>query len=638
LKGALYLVFVDEGTVWSEDLAVEDARIYSATLEQSEGDFASLTAVCRNPHIGLLAAGRKTWAWLTWDGGGSIGLQPMFYGRIIGVPSDIFQDLVTLKFVARPIDFREQKTALAASMRVFPYYDPIWISSTTGADDDAILEAYSKLWDYDRITHVLTATDIIAGEEDLLTITGHQHYPEDLSVNLAGATPVSRVDLELTVQWDQTGTGEIDITNNIKSALSSESMDGIYFGDGLASSWPKAGGGIGGGWTWVEPTGATIRVDKKPLKKTIHYLKTATNPVNNQPFTTSERYQAGIPAGFSVHMDIPITHFTYKNVAKWDANRKRTEIVRCSIVSDIQRVITDPLGEEIKVIKLSSSFTDKNVEDLGGSPIGDPASNTYFKLERGQLSLQNALLQARAALLHGARCVEIEFSCKWEYAYFITNRHSVQLYDPRFSGGSVIGKVIGYSLIHADDGSQLAKIKIGCTVGNGNTQIAADGEDTYSVDYDTDYEQQAGGEVSLAAGEIVYQSFDEFEIVDDGLNLHNLTPDAAVISVVVENGMNVLNSILPVGITKPSITGTGFFSYQGTVSFDELGNVDNGQLVESAELFPRTPQPEQAVEEHPTNITLTMKPVSGSEYVVTFEPEVQLLMIPKTIDLEFSGS
>ena len=50
-----------------------------------------------------------------------------FRGRLVGIPTSIFEELVTLEFVARPFDVVAQKEALADTLRVLPFYDEVVI-------------------------------------------------------------------------------------------------------------------------------------------------------------------------------------------------------------------------------------------------------------------------------------------------------------------------------------------------------------------------------------------------------------------------------------------------------------------------------------------------------------------------------
>ena len=56
------------------------------------------------------------WAWLSWDSGADV--VPLFFGRLVGVPTDVNRELVTLAFTARPADFVDRKVAKAETLKV----------------------------------------------------------------------------------------------------------------------------------------------------------------------------------------------------------------------------------------------------------------------------------------------------------------------------------------------------------------------------------------------------------------------------------------------------------------------------------------------------------------------------------------
>ena len=151
--GLPYFAWIDAGeTVFAPEHQRWDEQVFSFTLQQDEGDPASLTAVVRRPRnvdgdpIGLLGPGRKIWCWFALDCGPGL---VKFRGRLVGVPTSIFEELVTLEFVARPIDLVAQKEALAASLRVLPHYDEVVIDEARRNDPEVVLEGYTKIWHYD---------------------------------------------------------------------------------------------------------------------------------------------------------------------------------------------------------------------------------------------------------------------------------------------------------------------------------------------------------------------------------------------------------------------------------------------------------------------------------------------------------
>src|ERR1019366_683831 len=81
-----------------------DEDIFSFERKHDEGQVCTLSIVIKNPRIGLLNAGRKLWAWFAYrKANGTV--VPLFFGVLVGVPSDMFAELITLKFNARPHDY-----------------------------------------------------------------------------------------------------------------------------------------------------------------------------------------------------------------------------------------------------------------------------------------------------------------------------------------------------------------------------------------------------------------------------------------------------------------------------------------------------------------------------------------------------
>src|SRR5580765_7160879 len=218
--GLPYFAWVDPTeTVFAPEHLRWDENIFSFELKQDEGDPASLTVVVRRPRnvagdpIGLLGPGRKIWAWFAFDCGPALF---KFRGRLVGVPTSIFEELVTLEFVARPFDVVAQKEALAATLRVLPFYDEVVIDPERRSDPEVVLEGYSAIWHYDRETHALTISDELDGEDGLVEFDGASEAGKVLYDGL-GLTltsgPLSRVDVAAEYTWTQQASGGVDLTN-----------------------------------------------------------------------------------------------------------------------------------------------------------------------------------------------------------------------------------------------------------------------------------------------------------------------------------------------------------------------------------------------------------------------------------------
>lgn len=625
---------------------VEDLEIFSIDIEQKEGECAELTLEVTNPGVGLLAPGRKIWCWLSWDQNwpNTPEIVPLFNGRLQAIPSDLLGEVVTLKFIAKPPDFNQQKAELAASMRVLPYFDPVFIDAAGAAgSDDTVLEGYSAAWHVDRTDLTLTASDILAGEAGTILVTEDEHFYDGLDISI-DQPPLLGLEVEATISYQQAGSGTVDLTEwlcrvvNGGPVLRGGEFIWTFDGASLQSSWPTPGSQISGGYAWskdcevksAQPTPFPL------MSKTVYFVDYLGNtdpttglPIPNaQPISYGSGYGGGSLIGtdrFSVlpvnvlrssfHADFPISVFKIRSILEWTANRKRTETVRFVITADVQATVTDEASAEFEKLSLSSELVGQAVEADGAVPIGDLRRNSFFKTDRGGQSLRHLICLARARLLARARCIRLRFAMPWEFALPITTRHSVRLIDRRLPGGEATGKVVAYALRMSEAGA-IGTIEIACTVGRGNTISPTAGEPVYS-DGTWDavgpggYEATVGGTESAVTGDVVYEPLDGFQVFDDGLNLLNVAAEDLVIS----------------------LSATGTFDQQNTATA-QLAPVITTDLGTkwATGLSPDSPINKLAKLE--TKIDLVLKPIQGSEFSAEFAPAVSRLMVPRTVNLE----
>ena len=300
--GPFYFAWADKKEAFDPALHARiDEDIFKFDVEHSEGDFATLTAIVRNPRIGLLAPSRRVWAWLSWQNGAE--LVPLFYGRLVGVPTDINQELVTLVFTARPADFVSLKEAKAETLKERPFYDPIWIDPDSLDDPDTVLEARSALWSIDRVTHAVDISDVLVGEDGIEDFCAGEVPYDWVEINL-GETPLRSVSVDATVNWTQSATGTLSYAIDVAT----------YTGQSLISEWPAEGASLGGGWTVktsyardlndVENVDtATYRVNwqnkekKHALGDTMSISISSSKPLMRGPYlhtTLSQKTQVGV--------------------------------------------------------------------------------------------------------------------------------------------------------------------------------------------------------------------------------------------------------------------------------------------------------------------------------------------------------
>lgn len=617
-----YLAWVNEGVTFSAGTHATTATkiwdgaeggeiVFSLEIEQSEGEFPSLRAELKNPRVGLLSAGRNQWIWLSADSGA--GAQPLFNGRIVGVPQRMADEVVEVEFVARPPDFIAQKAVLAESLRVLPWFDRVWLQEDVD-EDDTVLEARTARWHIDRLTLTVTASDIIAGEDGTIEVGEGDHFYDEFDVSYADA-PLRRVSIVGTVSWTQTGSGDVDLTRSLHDAFLAVGNPFDYpvvaslTGEGFLDDWPEIGAEIGGGWTvgagssiepatWLQEKAYVVQyTDKEDAAETLFQ-----NPDQSPSALLLSNWA-------NWEFAAPLGAYLINFVAHFEAARERSETVTTTIEADVQPLLVDPGAAEEETIELASALVGEPIDPDAGSPgafdlpIGDLRRNSYFKTDRGAQSFEYLLLLARAKLLSRARAVQIRFATPWAIAADLTCRHSIRLIDNRLPGGEATGKVTAYTLsARGDEGEIKAEVTIGCTIGYGVALgAAAAGTPTYVNDnyVDEGYQQETGGQATLIAGELLYEDFDNLDITDDdGVDLLNMTRHTVVNSVTVTGG--------------PS---------QQRAAID-------------AALDPPEPDPVGALRDLPTEVTIDLVPVEGGAFHVPFALVVSALVVPQSINLE----
>jgi hypothetical protein len=586
-----YFAWIDPGeTAFLPEHMRWDESVFSFTLKQDEGDPASLTLAVRRPRneagiaIGLLGPGRKIWCWFALDCGPEL---VRFRGRLVGVPTSIFEELVTLEFVARPIDLVAQKEALAQTLRVLPYYDEVVIDKARRTDPEVVLEGYSKIWHYDRETHVLTVSDEITGEDGLVEFDGASEggkvLYDGLGLTLTSG-PLARVDVIAEYTWTQQAQGRVDLTDYLCRNWPGGGRNYITSFSFTHDSWPKAGATIGDGWVVSEASASTpydlsVKSNTTGLSITVIFPDTSWFGPSKTTTTISQTESlTGAPGGSmgfgrmvtsdtssvtlgkmsgpdegqssslsrsvsAVGAVLPLHYSTVSLLAGYSAGRQCTERVSFSLTADVQHVLTDPEdGEALRIDDVKSvNLSEPLGEDTGAEvPIGDPRRRSYIATERGNRSLEHLIALARAHLMKRARVVEIAFAPKLARMPEITLRKNASLIEPRI--GEALGKIVGYSIaLNGSDGRLQCEARIGCAIGRGGSVVTAEGSPTYcSIDYTgADYQQFTGRTVLLDTS-VGYQP-PSSNPNDDGLDFTSVLRAEDVIDqpLVVENPADV---------------------------------------------------------------------------------------------------
>jgi hypothetical protein len=419
--GPFFFAWIDPGETWGPQHIRIDEVIFSFNLQHEEGQCATLEMEVKNPFTGFLAPGRKQWCYF------SIRTQPLFKGRLISVPADISGEIVQLHFTAMPLDMLDQQRAIADTLMVRPYWDPVWISEAQRLDPMSVLEGYSSMWHVDRVTLQVTTSDLLVGEDGLIqfgTGTSNDVFYDSVKPQIDKA-PLRSVFVDATVSWTQFAVGVIDMGRKTWNAWSA---------GGIIGSWPKAGAGIGSGWTVnhslaIDPTGP-VQTSSGGFSFTAgqwEITPDGTIPARHnfgdimsftESWTTpyiagvggSPAYLPGVGAGAKRIVTSQQLRLTIgdedKGIAasgsgsqsgtliwdwgvatmfglRYEAKRERTENVRFMLTADMQPVFTDPGGQaanfaqDSEYLKLDGKV---GLEGPYGTFRGDWQPRTDYKL------------------------------------------------------------------------------------------------------------------------------------------------------------------------------------------------------------------------------------------------------------------
>lgn len=523
-----YFAWVDETETFGPEHVRRDEIIRSFSIQHDEGDAKKMTLEIKNPRTGLLAPARKRWAWASWlspSGGSAV---PIGLFMLVGVPTNLFAETCTLTFIAKPSDFNTRKRALAETLKVFPFYDEVFIAESRRDDPDAVLEAYSAMIHIDAVTHAVTISDDLEGEDGTEVFDETQHTYATLETALEQA-PLTAVRVVADVPWTQTanssGFGAIPITSGYVSS---------FTGDGLVSDWPKPGDELGGGWACAQGSYAVDLNDiknvasstfkwqwKNPNKEhaqgdTMSASESVTKPLTSELYggVLSTKFKITRSEGDLDHFSQPtsmsnesksmwagVFFVAYKLLVNYDARVTRTERVTIIVQADIQPIVTIPPGDpdpaDIETITISGEAVDAF---LGGSDRG-----SYLQTDRGLHSIEYLVMLARAHMRLRARAIHITWECTLERALALSCRKNATIIDHRLLGDhTATGKIISYKIEGGGDGKFRGSVTIGCSVGRGGSITAVSGTDDYiEEDYANGIYYQPGAIVTTT-GDIGY--------------------------------------------------------------------------------------------------------------------------------------
>jgi len=375
VAGPFYLAWVDATeTTFGLEHHRMDEYVYSVRRTLSEGQKPVLEIEIENPRVGLLSTNRKTWAWVSWFNGTTI--VPLLFGHLVGNPVQLTKETMTIQLIADPKNYKHQVQMLAESMKVLPYWDPVWIEVGKRDDPDKILETYAAFWDVHPTNHDVIAVGLAAGPAGNIDLTEGDYFYGSFS-STTGQPPETSILMDATVPWTQSSRGIVYVGSHIVRSYS----------NAIISGWPKPLTQLGSGWS-VYASNAfdsghadmaeSVSISYSWQNKEKHHSNgdtmslSVSQTVPKGPVGTSkvltQSSQTGLVDPFAVDEDgdpsplnIPATYnetsvhaLTYTAVTtltlEYRAERPRTERVIFTINADVQPILVDPTVDQVSEI------------------------------------------------------------------------------------------------------------------------------------------------------------------------------------------------------------------------------------------------------------------------------------------------
>lgn len=613
-----------------------DELIFSFKFSHEEGQFAQLELEIANPHIGFFAPGRPFWAWFAVDDGTTV--TPLFRGRVVGIPSDLFADIITITLVAKPKDYTEQILDLSVTLKTLPFYDPIFIDQTQQDNLDSVLEGYSKLWHVDPVTHVVTVSDVIAGEDGVEEFTQNDAFYDSVKMQLSGS-PLLVCEIDATVAWtqcDDSGIiqvqtagyiyGESNLGNgyNVTSPLSTSPPISAVSTGGIQQttySWshkntsqdPQDGDIISSSGSTTVPF-----VMGKLTSQSISFTHANPDTGQGEEFSINQSFQADVKGSPATTATTPSSNLQIGT----NLEQNRTELLHVRVVADVQPVLSE--ATEADSIKDKISMNSSDLVAAGAASSGD---GLYFPTQRGLQSLEYILMVARAHLLTKSRVISTSWSSTFDKVVGLSCRKNATIEDARLPGGIVLGKIVLYELTgNGDTGEFIGNVTINSSVGYGNSIVLADGTPDYVNDgyVDRGYQHYTGMFVATTTQDMTFSPMAhvsegiQLPISNDQVLLRHEYHDTGVAGAM----QDLVNSAAPAlrSMSFPQIESAVTAPPQELLSYAD--NMSGLQQTMN-----------QTILDHPTWVEIELAPIQNISTTVEYDADVAPLMIPMQIDL-----
>ena len=491
--GKLFFALVDPDEVFDEVVhAREDVPVFSLNIDQSEGQFASASIEIPNMGIGILSPAFKKRIFISCEHEGGIKL--LFSGRVMGFPSNLSGETITLEYDARPEGWETTQYDFIQTLKVAPYYNQLFIDPDKWDDATEILETRSALIHWNRASGGISLSDIIEGSE---FIDVDDNFLFDSLSSTIGDAPLNFVDVQIEAQWEQIGIGEVNAGEAIRLEFTNSAIATPQINTLSPLSFEDAWNGAKtpSGYDILESvlTPVADEFDLQPED-----LRSGWATVSGEDYPTKKDTTPSVRA-----VSVPRVWYQGKLTLQASYEQKRREVLVMRLAVATQDFSLKGDAGELISLRLQDVTSEIQGEILSPkkpSFFYDPVEDDLTSY--GQGVIENGLLRARARLVKSSRIIETQFQTDVSDVVDVSCDHSIRISDQRLPGENVRGKVLGYSFSFTHE-EQIAQLSIGSVIGTG-----VDSTGTGLSLAETIYDQESGPMTS----EIFYQ-LDDAEVL-----------------------------------------------------------------------------------------------------------------------------
>lgn len=203
-----YLETLDE--VLTDAHLRNDEQVVSCTMRAERGGVWTASLRIKNPGLTLFAPGRQIYCAIIESPDGTIANSRILgKGRITPAVNDMTGMTIDIEVVFAPANLRDLiwQFLLSSNLTTLPWFNPAYDDISFDKPED-VLKASGLLLHVDPVTHVISTTDSLIGDE---TNLDNKYDWKSLKIETSGVPPVHRVKLRLAVEWTQHAQGAINI-------------------------------------------------------------------------------------------------------------------------------------------------------------------------------------------------------------------------------------------------------------------------------------------------------------------------------------------------------------------------------------------------------------------------------------------